>query len=1393
MVEETTESTGMTTSLNSELPPSAVAGGGLQEEREGDNKDDDEDDEEELPERELQHVITMMSSPRHDQLVVKPVRMEDPDEDSDATAEIDSDDESELPTSSSPSSPKRQHQQRHLDDDDNDDDDDETKDMDEDEGDEGTIVPTLETQPFVVTKNTPIDSTKDDDEDSVPEMQQDDKAMKKSSNDESESDDEMEFEDENESPAITERKDQKDDENSPPEDTSPSTFATTKDTIHDDDHDDKEEEVDEENRSPVKSPNSGSLRSSTRIRARQAIIENDMASNSKIQEEKVEPRRSRKAPPKKSSSIPPSTSGRKNQKETNDKDIDDEEGKEGELNLEDLLRSTDFLFVNADKDTVTVADICRALSAEYDCEIPKAMRKLVRERLVDLMKGNVIPEVSGGDHEQADNDDDEEEEEMEEDLVSNQGDVESEHSEFEDSDQEKRQARSKARRAKKAPKKKVAPKRTNDKRTNDDEDDEGAEEADASNDEDDNNHRVLSKRQQQRPTIQRKAAKAARMVEAERRRKQRMEELRVRNEEMQLNQTKEEQDRAEAIAAKFDTNTDEFRLKRLEDRLTLLELLDKKRMAVIENLESKIEQNEASTTQGSSATSPTDGKKDGSEDTEYIDANDKGAEESNDEEEEDSSDDEELDIVGMSTPFKPLKPLHTHLPSKAVSFLKEFRTNQPKKPEPARVSLSLSPSSFIVKSVASPTRKKGARSNLRQALKQKVRKQGNLWLARELGYKTEEDHLKDCQQAADQKRSLVLKMEHARIESNERKLLRERILRQDEAMVGDDDNDEEEREDNSEHDEDNENDEEEDEELQMAKMMETNNSESTTTDTDVFESSSAEVRGADGPPDQNEDSTDIVPDKDNEASIEGEGNNFSETESRLFDTQAPISKEVNRDISDISVSGSVSKDDSDRSLKSNETSHDGQRPNEASMATDSKASNEASQATATGETDAFAEDDEGELEFEEEEETTKEDPNRPRNTAWQAMLRKEAEKIKKLKKNRRQGLVEDQAEEEEEEEVAGLEDFGFSLKKKKKNDDDDDDDMNDDALDEDDLKHVVDDVSDNEGDEEAGDEARKKQERLEEQERHKEILRRMREGYDGRRGGIAGGGVGARGMHRFDQLVAADNREDAKRLGLLNDDELDSDDEGDEKKKEGKGDDDNEEDEAALLDKILKDRFLHRTDVDLEENFSEDEENQEETNDKDAAGNDSEAEEDRIQDRLARRFAKRARMQRLEEEFADSQEFSRQRLIDEDESMRQELSQMKNGLVRNRSISSGARSSSLSSQDSRLVGQKRTIEPLTTGKTLFEKSIGSLSIALRASRKVQSRTSFLGGDKAGKSKDGGSAFIHKSVALSHVVFASANSPNTHSQGPTSSNTAGQKRKHSGPSTSSLFSKVRKAQ
>jgi hypothetical protein len=308
---------------------------------------------------------------------------------------------------------------------------------------------------------------------------------------------------------------------------------------------------------------------------------------------------------------------------------------------------------------------------------------------------------------------------------------------------------------------------------------------------------------------------------------------------------------------------------------------------------------------------------------------------------------------------------------------------------------------------------------------------------------------------------------------------------------------------------------------------------------------------------------------------------------------------------------------------------------------------------ADGSKDLQDSDDDAEFEMkdEPEEESTEDKPKGPRNSAWKAMLQKDAELAKKLKK-RKNGLVEEEADEEEEEEVAGLEDFGFSVHKKKNADDDED---GGDELDEDDLEHVVDDLSDNEGDEEEGENARKDMERKEEKEKHKEMIRRMRDGYDGRRGGIAGGGAGARGVHRFDQLVAADNREDAKRLGLLNDDEVDSDQEGGDK-----SDADEEEDEALLLDKMLKDRFLHRSSAEeVEENFSDDDAAQENEGEEGGDGGVEENKEDKEQELLAKRFAKRARMQRLLDAHGHDEEFSQAKLIDDDAAMKLELQKMK--------------------------------------------------------------------------------------------------------------------------------------
>jgi hypothetical protein len=520
-------------------------------------------------------------------------------------------------------------------------------------------------------------------------------------------------------------------------------------------------------------------------------------------------------------------------------------------------------------------------------------------------------------------------------------------------------------------------------------------------------------------------------------------------------------------------------------------------------------------------------------------------------------------------------------------------------------------------------------------LMKRQRKVGNTWLARELGYKTEEDHLKDCVDLAQKKQHQVIKDEHDRLKSNERKQLRERLLLQEHGLAAEDDDEENELEIDAPAAEEDE----EDEELELAKEIEreqqtkekatspTTETEATTQDESTEDSSNSDMvqtnkpkalvsrvvtdeGPAQEPVDNDEDYNDDFGMADGQTEDETPGfetqplfvhskvDTESSTEvqeqdkSQGFETQPPIivlpQDEIQRVVSEEESQG-TSNSEISSAKEIEDISQDASRVDGAQHdKVVSDASKPADSETAT--TDDALEDDKEKQELAEEDESPQKEQKKPRNAGWQAMLARDAEKHQKMKKRKGGGgLVEEEADEEEEEEVAGLEDFGFSVNKKEKGEDDEED-AADDKLDEDDLEHVVDELSDDEGDEEAGDAARKRLEQKEEKDKHKEILRRMREGYDGRRGGIAGGGMGARGNLRFDQLVAADNREDAKRLGLLNDDELDSDEEGNGK---AKGDDE-EEDESALLDKMLKDRFMHRSNVEIEEKFSDDEEEEKE-------------------------------------------------------------------------------------------------------------------------------------------------------------------------------------------------------
>eukprot|EP00550_Attheya_septentrionalis_P013169 CAMPEP_0198305260 /NCGR_PEP_ID=MMETSP1449-20131203/57818_1 /TAXON_ID=420275 /ORGANISM="Attheya septentrionalis, Strain CCMP2084" /LENGTH=1320 /DNA_ID=CAMNT_0044007793 /DNA_START=191 /DNA_END=4150 /DNA_ORIENTATION=- len=1057
---------------------------------------------------------------------------------------------------------------------------------------------------------------------------------------------------------------------------------------------------------------------------------------------------------------------------------DQKRSKKHQPEEEELVTSIDNLYVNADKNSVTVGDIVRSLEEEFDCKLKKSTKKLVRSHLTDLILGKVEPCVAGpsdeAEAEAEEMSEDDDDLDNDDDLFDN--DISSDYDEEPDMEDTK--------------KKKT---KENSKQTS----------------------KKMRKKKASRPTTRSKTTppKGRRKpshlkIHAETLRKKQIDEMRVRKEELagadeDRHVSQEDRTRAEQIAAKFETDSEDRRIQRLEDRRGLLAKLDQKRMDVIggdeeEEVDMDMKLNTLAKEE-KEAKLPTSKEEaprlSGSHNAEThveLDADESGSDVDPEEDEESDESDDDLEIVGFrnapalkvltSTMDDPKDKVFGNASPMSVMDLLDGSKSFEKKPAKRSMQGSENP-----------------RTALRNALKLKQMKAGNAWLARELGYKNEEEHIMDCKHVEKKKRQQTFKREEGRRRLREQQLLREEKMEiQDESIDTDldDPNNVTESEDPSATIPD----EEEDEELAMARELEEEqgkdsthdaaddnddnmgtteeDSKIVTDDDDHCESVQTDGEGKDEsisnsacPSDE---ATEVISgsDKDNENtdrldSIDEERNPGMPTDENMDEdaisqnSNAPDTEEQVITQDDSSVPSAPSSDsvvDSAKSLEKEDVKED--------------------DGDQVGNTEK--EDEEEEYLFEDEEagsmnkkvdSPVKE--KKDRNAGWKAMLQKEAEMLKKQKgkRNNGKGLVEAEADEEEDEEgVAGLEDFGFAVKKKNK---DDDDEEADDVANEDDLANVVDDVSDDEGDEDAGEEGRKIQDAKEEKDRHKEIMRRMREGYDGRRGGIAGGGT-QRGVHRFDELVAADNRDDAKRLGLLNDDELDSD---DEEKEFGEGENkpDEEEDETALLDKMLKDRFLKRDEGLPEEQFSDDDDNDNEEDHENGAKKE-EDEEDKEQERLAKRFAKRARMQRLLEMHSGDGEFSQSRLIDEDQTMKQDLMKIKSvihGKKRQISSSSLNMSSSsslgvLSNGDSQEEGSQKKQKIEATGGFFGSDSnafgTGCLPIALRASRgnSKKRKTSFLGGKNSSNSAKNLTNKNTTSALSHHVLFQMGESRQSHS-------------------------------
>lgn len=294
-------------------------------------------------------------------------------------------------------------------------------------------------------------------------------------------------------------------------------------------------------------------------------------------------------------------------------------------------------------------------------------------------------------------------------------------------------------------------------------------------------------------------------------------------------------------------------------------------------------------------------------------------------------------------------------------------------------------------------------------------------------------------------------------------------------------------------------------------------------------------------------------------------------------------------------------------------------------------------------------------------------PKKDRAAAYRRLLQEEARQNKMRKRLKQSGdFVEAEAEEDEEEDVlkiGGLGDFGFGVPQAKTQESKEaEEERNALKLREDDLEGIVDDLSDDERDQ-AQDLEELFRKELEDQDRDqlKEVMRNVKEGFGRNRRAFSSGinGAEARGRFNLDELVAADGKLEAARLGLLESDEelSDSEQKKTKKSKKTKGSDgeeeeneenEEEEDEEAEMERMLRERFLNQPKIYITSSESEGEDDEDRDALKDAAGtddNDAESDEERERQQM-KLFSERARINRRMQRMKDMQ---RQVALERDE------------------------------------------------------------------------------------------------------------------------------------------------
>ena len=210
---------------------------------------------------------------------------------------------------------------------------------------------------------------------------------------------------------------------------------------------------------------------------------------------------------------------------------------ETQVTDQDILDTVDVLFSEADVETMTVKDITRSVKDLFQMKLDSERKKMIKKHLIKLVNQKMEDKdsQSGSDSDgNSDSDGDGASEAMEDDDKSEY----SQESEDEESPKETKKIRTK---------------------------------------------KSISKSRPKRTPKKRKPSHLK--IHHESLRKRQIAEVKVRAEEMQQQQKNKlselDRNRAEAIAKKFQTDSEELRLKRTEDRMGLLKMLEDKRLMLL--------------------------------------------------------------------------------------------------------------------------------------------------------------------------------------------------------------------------------------------------------------------------------------------------------------------------------------------------------------------------------------------------------------------------------------------------------------------------------------------------------------------------------------------------------------------------------------------------------------------------------------------------------------------------------------------------------------------------------------------------------------------------------------------------------------------------------------------